>query len=151
MKWYFYLKQDSLPCSSANGLQSWMPTFHCLSCCFLPPRVTPLSSRIAGIWQFWIIEIDLRRASIHKIINYYYVTVGTSSVQAPLNLNCSIQVADDWIWTLVFWYWKRLRCQLSHNHCHLIYVYDLCTYSSLDCDHKTSIHLATLASHLDDG
>ena len=31
--------------------------------------------------------------------------------------NIDIKFADDWIRTADLWHWKRLLCQLSHNHC----------------------------------
>ena len=38
------------------------------------------------------------------------------SVQLKVN-KCSINFADDWIWTVDLWYWKRSLYQLRHNHC----------------------------------
>ena len=47
-----------------------------------------------------------------------FIFIFVFSIQLTV-YNCSINFADDWIWTADLWYWKRPLCQLSHNHCPL--------------------------------
>ena len=42
------------------------------------------------------------------------------SIQLTVN-KCSINLANDWIRTADLWYRKRPLCQLSHNHCPIIF------------------------------
>ena len=41
-----------------------------------------------------------------------------NAVDGKQRLN--INYAEDWIWTLDLWYWKRLLYQLSHNDCPIL-------------------------------